>query len=96
MSRSTPEAIGQLLTGGGFSEVEVEESSVTIEAESPEQYAQVIRDTAPPITKLLGPHPPEVQAEAWTAVTEAARQHVGGDGRLRISDNMVLLAAGRA
>jgi hypothetical protein len=37
-----------------------------------------------------------VQAEAWTAVTEAARQYVGADGRLRINDNLVLLAAGRA
>jgi len=96
MSRSTPETISLLLTGGGFSDVEVEESSVTIEAESPEQYTQVIRDTAPPITKALEPHPPEVQAEAWTAVTEAARRHVGSDGRLRIKDNLVLLAAGRA
>ena len=96
MSRSTPDAIGLLLTGGGFSDVEVEECSVTIEAESPEQFAQVIRDTAPPITKLLGPHPSEVQAEAWTAVAEAARQYVGSDGRLRINDNLVLLAAGRA
>jgi SAM-dependent methyltransferase len=96
MSRSTPEAISLLLTGGGFSDVEVEESSVTIEAGSPEQYTQVIRDTAPPITKVLEPHPPELQAEVWTAVTEAARQYVGSDGRLRINDNLVLLAAGRA
>jgi hypothetical protein len=96
MSRPTPEAISLLLTGGGFSDVEVEESSVTIEAGSPEQYTQVIRDTAPPITKVLEPHPPEVQAEAWAAVTEAARQYVGSDGRLRIDDNLVLLAAGRA
>jgi hypothetical protein len=96
MSRSTPEAISLLLTGGGFSDVVVEESSVTIEAGSPEEYTQVIRDTAPPITKVLEPHPPELQAEVWTAVTEAARQYVGSDGRLRINDNLVLLAAGRA
>jgi SAM-dependent methyltransferase len=96
MSRSTPEAISLLLTGGGFSDVEVEESSVTIEGGSPEQYTQVIRDTAPPITKVLESHPPAVQAEVWAAVTEAARQYVGSDGRLRIDDNLVLLAAGRA
>jgi SAM-dependent methyltransferase len=95
MSRSTPEAISLLLMGGGFSD-EVEQSSVTIEAGSPEQYTEVIWDTAPSITKALGPHPPEVQAQAWTAVTEAARQYVGSDGRLRIDDNLVLLAAGRA
>src|SRR5262249_43004697 len=96
MSRPTPQAIGGLLEGGGFSDVEVEEASVSIEAASPEEYTLVIRDTAPPITKLIEPHPPEVQAETWAAITEAARPYVGSDGRLRIDDNLVLLAAGRA
>ena len=69
-----PEAIGGLLEGGGFSDVEVEEAEVTFEWQSPEEFTTFIREIAPPITAMIAPHPQEVQDETWAAITEAIRR----------------------
>jgi SAM-dependent methyltransferase len=95
LSRPTPEAIGGLLEGGGFSEVETDEMELTMEWESPEDFARFVKEIAPPVTALLQPHPQEVQEETWAAITEAARKHADDDGRLRLS-NLALVAAGSA
>lgn len=95
LSRPTAEAIGGLLEGGGFSDVQVEETELTFEWESPEDFTTFIHEIAPPINALIDPHPPEIQKEAWAAITEAAREAAGGDGRLGLT-NLVLIASGRA
>jgi SAM-dependent methyltransferase len=95
LSRPTPEALGGLLAGGGFSDVEVEEAEVTFEWESPEDFTTFIREIAPPISAMIAPHPPEVQEETWAAITEAVREAAGDAGQVRFS-SLVLLAAGRA
>jgi SAM-dependent methyltransferase len=95
LSRPTPEALGGLLEGGGFSDVNVEETEVTFEWESPEQFATFVREIAPPITAMMASHPKDVQDQTWAAITDAAREQAGGDGRLKLS-NLVLLASGSA
>lgn len=95
LSRPTPEALGGLLEGGGFSHVDVEQADVSFEWESPEAFTAFIRDIAPPVTSMIDPHPQEVQDETWAAITEAAREAAAADGALRLS-NLVLMAAGRA
>jgi SAM-dependent methyltransferase len=95
LSRPTPEALGGLLDGGGFSDVEVEEAEVSFEWDSPEQFTTFIKEIAPPISALLAPHPPEVQEATWDAITEATREAAGGGGSVSFS-NLVLLASGRA
>jgi SAM-dependent methyltransferase len=95
LSRPTPEAIGGLLGGGGFSDIEVEEAEVTFEWSSAEEFTTFIQEIAPPITAMIEPHPPDVQKQAWEAITEAARGAAGDDGALRLS-NLVLMAVGRA
>jgi len=95
LSRPTPEALGGLLEGGGFSEVEVEESEVTFEWQSPEEFTTFIKEIAPPISSMIAPHPQDVQDEAWAAITEAIRDVTTDAGKVRLS-NLVLLAAGRA
>lgn len=94
LSRPTPEALGGLLEGGGFSGVETEEMEVTLEFESPEDFTTFVKEIAPPITAMIAPHPEEVQNETWTAITEATRE-VAGDGPVRLT-SLTLLAAGRA
>lgn len=94
LSRPTPEAISSVLEGGGFSEVEVQQIELSLEWNSPEEFARFTREIAPPIRALLANETPEVQEETWAAVVEAARPHAGDDGRLRLT-NLVLLAAGR-
>jgi enediyne biosynthesis protein CalE5 len=94
LSRPTPEAIGGLLEGGGFSEVTVEEADVTFEWDSPEQFTTFVKEIAPPVSSMIAPHPPDVQEGAWNAITEAISEHAAGDGKVKLS-NLVLLASGR-
>ena len=95
LSRPTPDAIGGLLEGGGFSDVQVEESEVVFEWESVDECLAFLRQTVPPLTTLLAQHPEEAQEEAWKAIAEALRGAGGDGGGLRLT-NQVLLAAGRA
>jgi SAM-dependent methyltransferase len=95
LSRPTPEAIGGLLEGGGFSDVQVEETEVTMVYESAEQFTMFVREIAPPITALMADQPPEVQDETWAAITTAADERAGSDGTIEMK-NLVLLASGTA
>ena len=95
LSRPTPEALGGLLEAAGFSNVEVEETEVTFEWQSPEEFTAFIKEIAPPITAMIDPHPQDVQDETWEAITEATRQAARDDGTVKLS-NLVLLAVGRA
>jgi enediyne biosynthesis protein CalE5 len=95
LSRPTPEALGGLLSAGGFSDVDVEEAEVAFDWESPEEFTTFVREIAPPITAMLAPHPQDVQDAGWAAITEAIREKAAGDGTVSFS-NVVLLAAGRA
>jgi enediyne biosynthesis protein CalE5 len=95
LSRPTHEAIGGLLEGGGFSDVQVEDAEVTFEWDSPEHFTTFVQEIAPPIIAMIEPHPEDVQKEAWAAITEATREAVGGDGPVSFS-NRVLLASGSA
>ena len=95
LSRPTEEAIGGLLEGGGFSNIEVEELDVTFAFDSADEYTQFVKAIAAPLVALISPHPEEVQRETWEAITEAAQQRADAEGRVSLP-NMVLAAAGQA
>jgi hypothetical protein len=95
LSRPTPEAIGGLLEGGGFSGVEVEELDITFEFESPEEYTVFTVGMAAPIKAMLAPHPEDVQRETRDAINDAVREASETDGQVRLT-NQVLIAAGQA
>ena len=95
LSRPTPEAIGGLLEGGGFSDVEVEEAEVSFTWGSAEEFTKFVREIAPPITAMMASHPQDVQDETWAAITAAAAEHAAGDGTIE-QKNLVLLASGSA
>ena|SRR5436190_7730122 len=95
LSRPTQEALAGLLEGGGFSDVEVEEITVTIEWRSPEEFTTFVREIAPPIRAMIDPHPQEAQDETWAAITDAIRREASDDGAVRLA-NLSLLASGRA
>lgn len=95
LSRPTPDALGGLLQGGGFSDVQVEEDEVVLQWDSAEDYATFVKEIAPPVSAVIDPYPPEVQEEVWSLITEAARQHAGEDGSVTLS-NLVLMASGSA
>jgi len=93
LSRPTPEALAGLLEGGGFSDVEVEQTEVSFDWESPEQFTTFIKEIAPPISSMIAPHPPDVQEATWGAITEAVREQTGDSVTFT---NLVLMASGRA
>ena len=95
LSRPTPEAIGGLLEGGGFSDIEVEELEVTFPLESAEEYTEYVKAIVAPIVAMISQHPEEVQQETWQAITDAAAERANADGRLEMP-NQVLVAAGQA
>ena len=95
LSRPTNESIEALLTGGGFSNVAVEEVDVVFDYESPEQFVTCLREIAPPITAILAQFPQDAQERAWGAILDATRERAGGDGAFTMS-NLALLAVGEA
>jgi ubiquinone/menaquinone biosynthesis C-methylase UbiE len=95
LSRPTPEAIGGLLQGGGFSNVQVEEVELSFDWASAEEFSGYIKDVVAPITKMVEAHPEDVQEKAWQAIADDIRSETDSDGSLRLS-NKVLLAVGRA
>lgn len=95
LSRPTADAIGGLLEGGGFSDVEVEEAQATFTLGSAEEYTAFMREIAPPITAMMASHPQEVQDETWQAITAAFAEVAAADGSVELT-NLVLLASGRA
>jgi SAM-dependent methyltransferase len=95
LSRPTPDAIGGLLEGGGFSKVAVEQDEVTFEFDSPEHFTAYVRAIAAPIRAMIEQHAGEAQEEAWEAITQAAADAGGGSKPLSFS-NVVLLASATA
>jgi enediyne biosynthesis protein CalE5 len=94
LSRPSGEALGGLLEGGGFSDVKAEEMEVTFEWDSAEDFTTFIQEIAPPISSMIEPHPADVQAKTWNAITEAVRKEAG-DGKVSMA-NQVWLASGHA
>ncbi|MBJ7348463.1 MAG: methyltransferase domain-containing protein, partial [Thermoleophilaceae bacterium] len=95
LSRPTPEALGALLEGGGFSNVVVEQAEVVYPFDSPEHFTTYVRAIAAPIRAMIQQHAGEAQEEAWDAITQAAANAGGGPGPLALS-NVVLLASATA
>jgi SAM-dependent methyltransferase len=95
LSRPTPDALGGLLEQGGFSDVEVEQSEVVFEFDSPEQFTAYVRAIAAPIRAMIEQRAGDSQEAAWDAITQAAAAAGGGSGPVSFS-NVVLLASGVA
>jgi hypothetical protein len=95
LSRPTPQALGGLLEGGGFSDVEVEETEVSFEWESAGEFVAMVNDTVPPLVAMIQKNAPGNQDAVWNAILEAVEERASDDGTVKFS-NLVLLAVGRA
>jgi SAM-dependent methyltransferase len=94
LSRPTPEAIGGLLEGGGFSDVQAEDLEITFEWRSPEEFSAYTKDIIAPIRRMIEAHPEDIQDQAWNAIADDVRDQADDDGTLRLT-NQVLLAVGQ-
>jgi SAM-dependent methyltransferase len=95
LSRPTPDAIGGLLEGGGFSDVQVEELEIRFPYDSADEYVLYTKAIAAPIVAMISPHPEEVQRDTWGAIADAAQEHADEDGRINFA-NQVWVASGQA
>jgi hypothetical protein len=69
--------------------------NLDFEWESVDAFIRFLKEIAPSFSALLEPHPPDVREETWAAIGEAISPHAAPDGKLRLS-NLVLVAVGRA
>jgi len=81
------------MEAAGFKQVMIERLIVTFEMESPEAFAEFRRDVSAPFRALLDRQTPEMRERVLVAVTEAARKFVGGDGKVRTSNETILFSA---
>lgn len=95
LSRPTPEAIGGLLQGGGFSGVQIEETDLEFDWASPEEFSTYIREAIAPITRMVEAQPEDIQPKAWKAIADDIAFEADDDGKI-ILTNRVLLAVGTA
>jgi enediyne biosynthesis protein CalE5 len=95
LSRPTPEALGGLLEGGGFSDVEVEEIEVSFQWESSAEFVAMVRDTVPPLVATIEKNAPDNPDAVWDTILEAVEERASDDGTVTFS-NLVLVAVGRA
>jgi hypothetical protein len=84
-----------LLEGGGFSDVEVEQTEVSFTWESADEFVAMVKDTVPPLVALIARHAPDDPDSVWDTILAAAKESASDDGAVTFS-NLVLLAVGRA
>jgi enediyne biosynthesis protein CalE5 len=95
LSRPTPEALGGLLDGGGFTEVAVEQGEIIFEFGSAADFTAYVRAISAPIRAMIEQHAGDAQEEVWDEISRAATKAARGSKPLVFS-NVVLLAAGIA
>jgi SAM-dependent methyltransferase len=95
LSRATPDAIGGLLSGGGFADVHVDELELDFEWESVDEFVAFTQAVSAALITALEQHPDEVREHVLAALADAARPYAGADGRVRMK-SLALVAAGSA
>jgi len=85
----------QALKEAGFTGVRSEPLTLTFEWASAENYTNFQQDIAAPIIAMLANESAERRATVWQAVTGAARQYAGSDGRVRMAGEAICVVAQR-
>lgn len=94
-SLSAHGVVEQAFTQAGFAEVRSESLTVVFESSSVEAYTDFLHDIAPPVNALLASQPVERQAEAWKAISEAARAYAAPDGTVRMPSETICVSGQR-
>jgi enediyne biosynthesis protein CalE5 len=86
---SDPARLAALVIGAGFRDVDTGTVSVIFETDSPERYADFIRDVAPQLTTMLAGHPTDVRERVWGKITDAYRPFQDADGGVRTENQAI-------
>ena len=92
--RPGEEALEKDMVHAGFSDVRVEEMTLTLEWPSTEDCTQYLMDVSPVLAALLSDKPSGQQAEYRQRLAEKLRQYLTNDGIVRIP-NVTICAVGR-
>lgn len=94
-SLADPTLLERALATAGFSRIRTERMAVTFEWASAADYARFHQAVSAPIQALLAGVPTEQRDTIWQAVTDAARQYAGADGAVRMTNDVICVAARR-
>lgn len=83
------------LERAGFSEITIERMPVTFEFARAEDFTQFRVDVSAPFRAMLGRQSAEMRQKIIEAVTDAAREFAGPDGKVRTVNETILFAARR-
>ncbi|WP_420645593.1 class I SAM-dependent methyltransferase [Candidatus Leptofilum sp.] len=83
----------QRLAQAGFKEIQSECLTLTWEFASAEEFVQMTRDLAAPVTALLANHPVERQVAVWDAIGEAVEQYRAANGRIVVPSEVICVVA---
>jgi hypothetical protein len=93
-SGSAGNALEKEMIHAGFTNVRIEEMTLTLELPSANDCTQYLMDVSPEFATLLSSKPPEQQAEYRQGLAEKLRPYVMVDGSVRVP-NVTICAAGR-
>lgn len=84
----------RILTQVGFTQVQTEIVTTTLEFPSTEDFMRFSRDISPALNAMLANYSVQQQEEIWQAIKQAADQYSMPDGTWR-TENELILAVGR-
>ncbi len=91
----TPGLIESEFEKAGFREVQSSVLTLQLEIASPDEYADFMRDIAPPIRALVSDRTPEEQDAFWNAIRQGAQGYAGTDGSVKIPSDTILVVGSR-
>jgi len=89
-----PHRLGRVLISAGFDDVAITPFTLPVSFPSAGEYAEFMREIAPPISQLIAERAPEKADAVWDQVTSAARSRAADDGSITF-DNQMLVVSGR-
>lgn len=81
------------MSQAGFDHVETGALHVIYDVDSPAAATQWLRDVAPPIAGLVDGRSPELQRRVWDRVTKTWSTFLAADGRVRLVNEALWVAA---
>lgn len=79
----------------GFKNFKAERMTLTFTVASADEYSRFHSEINGPLIALLADKPQEKREEVWKAISEVARKYVGQDGKIKMDNEVLCVAAER-
>jgi ubiquinone/menaquinone biosynthesis C-methylase UbiE len=88
MSMGKPGVLEALLERNGWRDLEVAETTATMDFASTAQYREFLTDQSSSLRKAMADHPAEARERAWSAIEREVRSHAREDGSLHFENQV--------